>query len=153
MIDPEGNIHTSQEAIERLALLTYKTRLENRPMRKELLEIQKTKEDLCKVRLQAAQKNKTALWTLQQLEVVLKYLKKNKSCDPLGYVNGLFQPNVAGDDLKLAVVKLLNMIKFILMLWSCTTFPQFIKIRVAEMTSTTIAEYSGFPFLEPSLTG
>ena len=41
----------------------------------------------------------------------MKHLKKDKSRDPLGLANELFDPNVAGDDLKLALLKLLNRIK------------------------------------------
>ena len=42
---------------------------------------------------------------------MLKSLKKQKSRDPHGLANNLFRPGVAGDDLKLAVLKLMNMIK------------------------------------------
>ena len=45
---------------------------------------------------------------MEQLETVLNYLKKNKSRDPFGYANDLFQVEVAGDDLKKAVLMLLN---------------------------------------------
>ena len=48
---------------------------------------------------------------MKHLENVLKYLKKNKSRDPLGYSNELFQPDVAGEDLKKAILILMNMIK------------------------------------------
>ena len=63
------------------------------------------------MRIKLAQKNKTPPWTLKELEVVLKYLKNNKSRDPLGLCNELFKENAAGDDLKLAVLKLVNRIK------------------------------------------
>ena len=45
------------------------------------------------------------------MDVVLKYLKKNKSRDPLDLANELFLPNVAGHDLKVAVLRLVNKIK------------------------------------------
>ena len=45
------------------------------------------------------------------LEKVLKSLKKQKSRDPYGLANDIFRPGVAGDDLKLAVLKMMNMIK------------------------------------------
>ena len=41
----------------------------------------------------------------------MKYLKKDKSRDPHDYCNELFKEDVAGDDLKLAVLKLMNRIK------------------------------------------
>ena len=60
------------------------------------------------MRLKMASKKKTPDWTMEQLETVLNYLKKNKSRDPFGYANDLFQVEVAGDDLKNAVLMLLN---------------------------------------------
>ena len=48
---------------------------------------------------------------MDQLDVVLKYLKTNKSRDPLGYVNKIVKPGEAGYDLKLAILKLLNRTK------------------------------------------
>jgi hypothetical protein len=38
-------------------------------------------------------------------------LKKLKARDPLGLVNHIFLPEVAGDDLKIAILKLMNKIK------------------------------------------
>ena len=73
--------------------------------------MQNDKENLCKLRLDLARRNKTPPWTLEELDVVLKYLKKDKSRDPLGLANELFQPNVAGHDLKIATLKLLNRIR------------------------------------------
>ena len=45
------------------------------------------------------------------LDKVLKNLKKNTSRDPYGLANELFMPGVAGDDLKLAILKLMNRIE------------------------------------------
>ena len=48
---------------------------------------------------------------MKDLKRVLKNLKKQKSRDPLGLANDIFRPEVAGDDLKLAIVKMMNNIK------------------------------------------
>ena len=48
---------------------------------------------------------------MQDLEAVLKKLKKQKCRDPYGLANDLFRPEVAGDDLKLAIINLMNKIK------------------------------------------
>ena len=85
--------------------------LENRKIKEELKDLQKAKEELCKMRLKKASKNVTPDWTMDELEVVLKYLKKNKSRDPFGYANDLFHVDVAGDDLKEAILALVNRIK------------------------------------------
>ena len=53
---------------------------------------------------------KSPEWSLEDVTVVLKTLKK-KSKDPYDIPNGLLKPGVAGDDLVLAITKLLNRIK------------------------------------------
>ena len=58
-----------------------------------------------------ASKNQTEDWTMEELEDVLKHLKTNKSRDALGFLNELLKPNVIGEDLKLAILKLMNRIK------------------------------------------
>ena len=85
MLDKKGNLITSEGAIEALAVETYRKRLENREINENLKNLQKNKEELCKKRLKIASQRKTPDWTMDQLEVVLKYLKRNKSRDPMGY--------------------------------------------------------------------
>ena len=63
---------------------------------------------MCEKLLKVAQANKTTPWEMKHLEKVLKYLKKDKSRDPLGYCNELFSPEVVGDDLKLALLKMMS---------------------------------------------
>ena len=65
MLDPQGNLLTSSDAIEALALKTYQKRLENREMKEELKELHSEKEYLCKLRLNLASKNKTPPWTVE----------------------------------------------------------------------------------------
>ena len=73
--------------------------------------IKDAKEVLCEKLQKVAQTNKTPPWELKHLEKVLKYLKRNTSRDPEGLCNVIFRPDVAGDDLKLAILKLMNRIK------------------------------------------
>ena len=51
-----------------------------------------------------------ALWTLEDLEKVIKTLKSNQSRDPNGMIGELFKPNIAGKDLKKAVIDLMNLV-------------------------------------------
>ena len=111
MLDLQGNLVTSPSAIENLSLETYKKRLENRKMKEHLEDIKEKKEKLCMERLKIAANNKTPAWTMDQLEKVLKNLKMNKSRDPSGYANEIFHSDVAGGDLKLAILKMMNRIK------------------------------------------
>ena len=56
-------------------------------------------------------KIKTPPWQMRDLEIVLKQLKKDKARDPLGFANEIFRLEVAGDDVKNALLKLMNKIK------------------------------------------
>ena len=48
---------------------------------------------------------------MDDLKLALKQLGKEKSRDPEGFNNELFKEEVAGEDLLLAVLKLMNLIK------------------------------------------
>ena len=112
MRDPvSGNLVTNEENIQKVAVNVYKKRLENRPMKHELKHIKDAKEKLCQNILKIAGKNKTPPWTMKDLDKVLKILKKQKSRDPFGLANEIFRPEIAGDDLKIAILKLMNMMK------------------------------------------
>ena len=112
MKDPvSGNLLTNDEKIQEAALNVFTKRLENRPMKDDLKHIREAKESLCKNILKLAGSNKTPDWKMKDLKRVLKNLKKQKSRDPLGLANDIFRPEVAGDDLKLAIVKMMNNIK------------------------------------------
>ena len=111
MMDGDGNLITSPHLIENLALNTFSKRLQNRPIKQDLIHLKEIKEKLCKMRLKLATKNKTPPWRMEQLDTVLKELKRNKSRDPMGYAHELFHPTVAGNDLKTAILILMNRIK------------------------------------------
>ena len=111
MLDSNMHLVTDPYLIEKLALKTYKERLQNRPMKEELIDLKESKEELCQLRLELAGQNKSNPWTMDQLEVVLRNFKNNKSRDPMGFANELFKPNTAGSDLKKGILKLMNKIK------------------------------------------
>ena len=112
MKDPKtGNLLTSNDKITEAAVNVYSDRLKNRPMKDHLLHIKDAKEKLCDKVLKISKSNKTPPWRMKDLELVLKNLKKQKSRDPMGLANDIFRPEVAGDDLKEAVLKLMNKIK------------------------------------------
>ena len=111
MKDQDGVLITDPDRIKSETLIHYQKVLANRPIKDGYDSFQKDREDLCKNRLEMCKKNKTPEWTLNQLEVVLKHLKKDVSRDPHGMANELFKSGVAGKDLKLAVLMLMNRIK------------------------------------------
>ena len=63
MMDSSGNLLTSQGAIDKVALESYEKRLQNRPIKDDLINLQKEKEELCQLRLKAARTKKTSPWT------------------------------------------------------------------------------------------
>ena len=71
----------------------------------------KEREDLATQRMKIAETNKTPDWEMDDLDIVLKNLKPDKSRDALGYLNEIFKPDIIGSDLKLAILKLMNKIK------------------------------------------
>lgn len=111
MSDEKGNLVTSAAGIKKLASDHYKKVLDNKPIKEDLKHIQAEKEELSALRLEIAKTKKSPAWNLDDLEVVLKNLKNNKARDPLGNANELFKPTVAGEDLKLAILLLVNKIK------------------------------------------
>ena len=111
MLDHEGNLVTSAKGVEKLAVEHYTKVLENRPMLEKYLNLKTEKDKLCDEHIKIAKQIKTKPWTMDELEAVLKHLKKNKSRDPKGYANEVFRTEVAGDDLKLALLKLMNRVK------------------------------------------
>ena len=111
MKDPCGNIITGAESLKKHTMNHYESVLKNREMDPSLESMRKEKEELCNKRIELAKLNKSEPWKMYELEVVLKYLKKEKSKDPDGNINELFNSNVAGKDMKEAMLTLMNKIK------------------------------------------
>ena len=100
---------TSGEDIDKETIKHYTNVLENRKIKIDLEQYQLDREDLCDTRIKKARKDITPEWTNVHVNHVIKNLKKKKSRDPHGYSNEIIQSG--GDDLKLAILKLMNNIK------------------------------------------
>ena len=111
MMDKDGNLLTTDKAIENRAIEVYKERLEPNEIQEHLKAYEETNNKLCETRLKLTKLNKTDPWTIEDLEEALKDLGNNKSRDALNYANELFKEGVTGSDLKLATLKLMNQIK------------------------------------------
>jgi hypothetical protein len=109
MEDKHKNLLTSDEAIKNRALEVFAERLENNIMKPHLKDLEDDTNVLCEIRLKLAKSNETEPWTLDDLEYALKQLANGKSRDAEGFANEIFK--VAGDDLKMAVLKLMNLMK------------------------------------------
>ena len=110
-IDKGGNLVTNPEAIKEIYLEAYADRLKHRDIIPELEHHKILREQLFYERLALAKSNKSPPWTMDQLDNVLKKLKKGKATDPAGLVNELFAYEYIGDDLKESLLMLLNKIK------------------------------------------
>ena len=109
--DPHGNIITSQEALKKLYLDTYVQRLDHRKMKDDFKEIFHLKSQLWNERLKSLKTNVSNDWKMEDLECVLKKLKRNLTCDPNGIINEIFFPDVMGSDLRLGLLSLVNGMK------------------------------------------
>ena len=126
-IDKSGKLVTSHTELKNLYLKTYLHRLRNRPVKSDIKELKRLKEELFDIRLSLANSNKSVPWSLNDLEMVLKSLKPGKSRDPNGWVRDLFFSDIAGKNLKLPILKLFNKIK------EENFIPEF--IRKADITT------------------
>ena len=107
----DGNLLTKKDEIMDENVKHFKKVLENRPIKHNLKEHKKKRDELCNKRLMQTTNNKTRDWTEEELDIVLKGLKTKKSRDPLGFSNELFKPEVIGVDLKKAILNMMNQIK------------------------------------------
>ena len=120
-VDTKGNLVTAPNLIRKLYLDTYKNRLSHRQMKSEFLDVFYMKTDLWRRRQKALISNKSPDWTLKDLNKVLKSLKNNKSRDPHGFLNDIFKPGMAGQNLKMGILHLVNGVK------KNFCFPQFLQ--------------------------
>jgi septal ring factor EnvC (AmiA/AmiB activator) len=111
MKDESVYLITEKDKIKENTSEYYNSVLKNRKMDEKLDSLEKERKELAKMRMKLAAKNKTPEWKIEDLDEVLKGLKKNKSRDALGYCNEIFMPNNIGTDLKMAILKLMNRIK------------------------------------------
>ena len=111
MLDDDGNLVTTVKGIQNLAIKHYTNVLRNRTISEKYSKLKDDKEDLCEERVKLARENKSPPWNIDDLEAVLKFLKNKKARDPYGLINELFKPNVAGGDLKAALLVMMNRIK------------------------------------------
>ena len=111
MLDGDGILLTSNLTIKDRALEVYTDRLKNNKIERHLEAYEKDVNKLCESRLKQCKQNKVNPWTMEDLDIAIKDLDKGKARDALGYANELFKDDVAGSDLKLALLKLMNHIR------------------------------------------
>ena len=103
-------------------LEVYTERLEPNKINKHLKSYEEAVNKLCESRLVRTSINKTEPWLMDDIDEAVKHLDNDKSRDANGWANELFKEGVAGTDLKLAVLKLMNLIK------ETQTFPEALQL-------------------------
>ena len=78
-------------------------------MKEHLKDYEQTANRLCESRLKLSKLNVTEPWSMEDLEQATSDLENGKSRDALNCANELFKKEVAGTDLKLAMLKLMNL--------------------------------------------
>ena len=111
MFDTNGQLLTLDKDIIIEAENHYKEVCKEKPIQEQYAEYQEDREELCRTRLEQCSQNKTKEWTISDVTAVLKSLKPGKSKDAHDLPNEIFKPSVAGENLILAVTKLMNRIK------------------------------------------
>ena len=109
--DVNGRIVTDPNGIKKLYLETFTHRLRQRPIKEDFSDLFKLQQDLCRKRLINTLKEKSQEWSEKEVVETLKSLKNNKCSDPLGFVNEIFKPPVAGSDLVKSIKIMMNRIK------------------------------------------
>ena len=106
-----GKLITNHNGLKKLYLKTYKDRLRNRPIKDDFEEIKNLKLVLFNLRKELCEERKSKPWNMNELNAVLKDLKKGKSRDPNGWINEMFMEGIAGENLKISMLMYFNKMK------------------------------------------
>ena len=96
--DENGIYVTEHSKLKKLYASTYQKRMEHRKIIPHLEHLYTLKMELFKIRYEVCRSLKSDDWTENDLVLVLKSLKRNKSADSNGLVYELFRPEVIGTD-------------------------------------------------------
>ena len=97
-IDSLGNLISNQDQLKTLYVDTYTYRLRHRNMKPNFAHLKSLKDNLFEERVKLSKLRKSSPWNEDNLMKVLKSLKTKKCMDPVGLINELFKPSVAGRD-------------------------------------------------------
>ena len=110
-IDVNGDLVSDPAELQQLYLDTFTHRLRERPPREEYSELYDLQRGLLEKRLMVTKTERSTSWTEDDITEVLKSLKNGKCRDPLGMINEIFKPPVAGTDLVGSLCVMMNNIK------------------------------------------
>ena len=96
----KGKVVTNLEERKQFTLDHFDRRMRKIPINDGVKEQVELKNNLFNERLNKAKNNTSPSFTMKELDLVLKSLKKGKSKDPDRYICELFKEGVMGKDLK-----------------------------------------------------
>ena len=111
-VDVNGRLVSDPIGLKKLYSDTFMHRLRQRPIKEEYSHLFDLQKLLLEKRLVLTKSDKSPDWTEEDIIAVLKSLKNDKCRDPLGLINEIFKPNVAGVDLIKSITLMMNRIKF-----------------------------------------
>ena len=110
-LNVNGKMISDPNGIKNLYLETFTHRLRHRPPKHDNVELFELQQRLIEKRLLLCSDNKSPLWTEQDIIESLDSLQNGKCRDPLGLVNEIFKPPLAGSDMVKSLTILMNKIK------------------------------------------
>ena len=110
-VDVNGCMVSDPAELQKIYLDTFTHRLRERPPREEFAELYEQQKSLLEKRLIITKGEKSSRWTENDIIEVLSSLKNGKCRDPLGMVNEVFKPPLAGTDLVKSLCEMMNIIK------------------------------------------
>ena len=110
-VDVNGRLVTDPDGLKQLYLDTFTHRLRQRPVRQDYEEVYQSQQGLLEKRLLITRDIKSSDWSEEDIINTLKSLKNGKCKDPLGLINEIFKPPVAGSDMIQSLLLMMNKIK------------------------------------------
>ena len=107
----KGKIVSGPRDIKNLLAREYKDHLRSRPIRPDLVILQRRRKKIFQMKMKMAQRRQSPEWTMADLDLALSNLKTNKSRDPEGYVNEISKNGVKGEDMKQSLLIMMIQIK------------------------------------------
>ena len=107
----EGKVITNPNERKKVTLEHFHQRMRKRKVKFDVEEEIKLNEDVFSKRVEEAETNQSAPFSMEELEKVTTKLKSGKSKDPNNLIYELFKDGVMGNDMKHSLLMLLNKMK------------------------------------------
>ena len=109
--DMKGKVITNPTDKKKVTIEHFKHRMRKRSCMDNVEEVSNLNEDLFKERLKEAKQNVSDPFKKEELDKVIKNLKKGKCKDPDNYIYELFSDGVIGNDLRDSLLIMMNKMK------------------------------------------